>query len=61
MLALLDLPTMGVYALGVYLGISVQIVDAFDVPFLLVGVVVWTILGWLIGWFVGWRFFKVTV
>ena len=58
MLPLADIPTLGVYVLATFVGISVEIVNAFDVQFLLVGVVVWTVLGSLTGWFVGWRRFK---
>jgi len=49
MMAVLDFPTLGVYFLLAENGLPMSIRNAYDLRFLVVGVVVWMILGALAG------------
>lgn len=53
MLLLLDFVTIGVYFALSAVGLSMNIVDATDMRFLVISILVWTALGFLIGVVVG--------
>ena len=49
MLALLDVPTLLVYLCSTLIGLPAELTDAGDLGFLLVGILVWTLVGGLGG------------